>query len=70
MKAATPPEQRGSLRMSVVRAVRAEGADAVPVDGQIPPEEALRRVQLLRNSVKYRAVDVHCMIRPPASWRP
>ena len=28
-------------------------------DGQIPPEEALRRVNLLRNSVKYKAVDIH-----------
>ena len=27
--------------------------------GQISPEEAMRRVNLLRRSVKYRAVDVH-----------
>ena len=27
-------------------------------DGQIPPEEALRRVNLLRHSVKYRAITI------------
>lgn len=60
MKAATPPEQRGSLRMSVSCALFVPKAQTpFQWDGQIPPEEALRRVQLLRNSVKYRAVDVH-----------
>ena len=28
-------------------------------DGQISPEETLRRVRLLKNSVKYRAIDVN-----------
>ena len=60
MKVATPPEQRGSLRMSVSCALFVPKAQTpFQWDGQIPPEEALRRVQLLRNSVKYRAVDVH-----------
>lgn len=60
MKAATPPEQRGSLRMSVSCALFVPKAQTpFQWDGQITPEEALRRVQLLRNSVKYRAVDVH-----------
>ncbi len=60
MKAATPPEQRGSLRMSVSCALFVPKAQTpFQWDGQIPPEEALRRVQLLRNSVKYRPVDVH-----------
>ncbi|WP_225749344.1 TIGR03960 family B12-binding radical SAM protein [Paraeggerthella sp. Marseille-Q4926] len=60
MKAATPPEQRGSLRMSVSCALFVPKAQTpFQWDGQIPPEEALRRVNLLRNSIKYRAIDVH-----------
>lgn len=60
MKAATPPEQRGGLALSISCALFVPKAQTpFQWDGQIPPEEALRRVQLLRNSVKYRAVDVH-----------
>ncbi len=60
MKAATPPEQRGSLRMSVSCALFVPKAQTpFQWDGQIPPEEAQRRVNLLRHSVKYKAVDVH-----------
>ena len=59
-KAAVPPEQRGNVRVSVSCALFVPKAQTpFQWDGQIPPEEALRRVQLLRNSVKYRAVDVH-----------
>ena len=60
MKAAVPPEQRGSIRVSVSCALFVPKAQTpFQWDGQIAPEEALRRVNLLRHSVKYRAVDVH-----------
>ncbi|WP_102378405.1 TIGR03960 family B12-binding radical SAM protein [Raoultibacter timonensis] len=59
-KAAVPPEQRGHVRMSVSCALFVPKAQTpFQWDGQIPPEEAMRRVNLLRSSVKYRAVDVH-----------
>ncbi|WP_302390924.1 TIGR03960 family B12-binding radical SAM protein [Eggerthella sinensis] len=60
MKAATPPEQRGGLALSISCALFVPKAQTpFQWDGQIPPEEALRRVNLLRNSVRYRAIDVH-----------
>jgi radical SAM family uncharacterized protein len=59
-KAAVPPEQRGSVRMSVSCAVFVPKAQTpFQWDGQISPEETLRRVGLLKRSVKYKAVDVH-----------
>ena len=59
-KKATPPEQRGSIRMSVSCALFVPKAQTpFQWDGQIAPEEALRRVGVLRRSVKYRAIDVH-----------
>ncbi|NGM17388.1 TIGR03960 family B12-binding radical SAM protein [Eggerthellaceae bacterium zg-893] len=59
-KAAVPPEQRGSVRLSVSVAVFVPKAQTpFQWDGQITPEETLRRIQLLRNSVKYKAVDVN-----------
>ena len=59
-KAAVPPEQRGSIRMSVSCALFVPKAQTpFQWDGQIAPEEAIRRVNLLRHSVKYKAVDVH-----------
>ncbi len=59
-KKATPLEQRGSIRMSVSCALFVPKAQTpFQWDGQIAPEEALRRVGLLRRSVKYRAIDVH-----------
>ena len=59
-KAAVAPEQRGNVRVSVSCALFVPKAQTpFQWDGQIPPEEALRRVRLLRNSVKYKAVDVH-----------
>ncbi len=58
-KAAVAPEQRGSIRMSVSCALFVPKAQTpFQWDGQIAPEEALRRVNLLRHSVKYKAVDV------------
>lgn len=59
-KKAVPVEQRGNIRMSVSCALFVPKAQTpFQWDGQIAPEEALRRVALLRRSVKYRAIDVH-----------
>ncbi|MBQ3106136.1 MAG: TIGR03960 family B12-binding radical SAM protein [Eggerthellaceae bacterium] len=59
-KAAVPVDQRGSVRMSVSCALFVPKAQTpFQWDGQISREEALRRVGLLRRSVKYKAVDVH-----------
>ncbi len=59
MKAATPPDQRGSLAMTVSVALFVPKAQTpFQWDGQISREEALRRVGLLKRSVKYRAVRV------------
>ena len=59
-RAAVPPDQRGSVKISVSVALFVPKAQTpFQWDGQIAPEEALRRVGVLRRSVKYRAVDVH-----------
>ena len=59
-KAAVAPEQRGSVRVSISCALFVPKAQTpFQWDGQISREEALRRVGLLRRSVKYKAVDVH-----------
>lgn len=59
-KAAVAPEQRGNVRVSASVALFVPKSQTpFQWDGQIPPEEAIRRVNLLRNSVKYRAVDIH-----------
>ena len=59
-KAAVEPSQRGSIRMSVSVALFVPKSQTpFQWDGQIAPEEAIRRVNLLRNSIKYRAVQVH-----------
>ena len=59
-KKATPENQRGNVRMSISCAVFVPKAQTpFQWDGQISPEEAQRRIGLLRRSVKYRAVDVH-----------
>ncbi len=58
-KANVPPEQRGSVRMSISCAVFVPKAlTPFQWDGQISPEETMRRVGLLKRSVKYKAVDV------------
>jgi radical SAM family uncharacterized protein len=58
-KAAVAPEQRGSIRMSVSCAVFVPKSQTpFQWDGQISPEETMRRVSLLKRSVKYKAVDV------------
>lgn len=59
MRAVVPADQKGSLALSVSCAVFVPKAQTpFQWDGQITPQEALRRVQLLRNSVKYRAIRV------------
>lgn len=59
-KKATPPEARGSVKVSISCALFVPKAQTpFQWDGQITTEEANRRINLLRSSVKYRAVDVH-----------
>lgn len=59
-KKAVPEDQRGNVRVSISCALFVPKAQTpFQWDGQIPPEEAKRRIDLLRRSVKYRAVDVH-----------
>lgn len=60
MKAATPEEQRGSLRMVVSVAVFVPKSQTpFQWDGQISSDETLRRVSLLKRSVKYKAIQVN-----------
>lgn len=59
-KKAVPEKNRGQIRMSVSCALFVPKAQTpFQWEGQITPEEALRRVALLRSSVKYKAIDVH-----------
>lgn len=59
-KAAVAPEQRGSIRVSISCALFVPKAQTpFQWDGQISAEEALRRVGILRRSVRYRAVEVN-----------
>ena len=59
-RAIVPPEQRGAIQVGVSCALFVPKAQTpFQWDGQIAPEEALRRVKLLRSSVKYRAVQVN-----------
>ena len=59
-KKAVPENQRGNVRVSISCALFVPKAQTpFQWDGQISPEEAKRRIDLLRRSVKYRAVDVH-----------
>ena len=59
-KKAVPENQRGNVRMSISCALFVPKSQTpFQWDGQISPEEAQRRINLLRRSVKYRAVDVH-----------
>ncbi len=58
-KAIVPKEQKGSIQISASVALFVPKAHTpFQWEGQIPPEEALRRVNLLRHSVKYRAITV------------
>ena len=54
-----PPDQKGSVKISASVALFVPKSQTpFQWDGQIPPEEAQRRVNLLRNSVRYRSIDV------------
>ena len=58
-RAIVPKDQKGSIQISASVALFVPKAHTpFQWDGQIPSEEALRRVKLLRNSVKYRAITV------------
>lgn len=58
-RAAVPPEQKGNVRMSVSCALFVPKPQTpFQWDGQISREEALRRVHLLRSSVRSRAIMV------------
>ena len=51
---------RGSVHMSISCALFVPKAQTpFQWDGQISPDEALRRAALLRRSVKYKALDIH-----------
>ncbi len=57
---AVPEDQRGNVKVSISCALFVPKSQTpFQWDGQISPEEAKRRIDLLRRSVKYRAVDVH-----------
>lgn len=54
-----PPEQRGNIAISASIAVFVPKSQTpFQWDGQLSPDEALRRVNLLRNSVKYKAINI------------
>ena len=56
---AVSKDQRGAIQISASVALFVPKAQTpFQWDGQIPPEEALRRVNLLRHSVKYRAISI------------
>ena len=58
--AAVPPEQKGAVQISASLALFVPKAQTpFQWDGQIAPEEAIRRVNLVRSSVKRRSVIVH-----------
>lgn len=57
---AVPPEQKGAVQISASVALFVPKAQTpFQWDGQISPQEAARRVSLLRRSVKYKAVTVN-----------
>lgn len=59
-RAIVPPDQRGGLQVGVSVALFVPKSQTpFQWDGQIPPEEAQRRVDLLRHSIKYRAITVN-----------
>ena len=59
-RAAVEPKQRGSVAISVAIALFVPKAQTpFQWDGQIAPEEAQRRVDLVRHGVKRRAITVH-----------
>lgn len=59
MKAATPADQRGSLRLGIsVNVFVPKSQTPFQWDGQIPAEEAARRVGVIRENLKYRAITL------------
>ncbi len=59
MRQHTPPEERGSLRLSVSVAVFVPKAQTpFQWDGQITSEEALRRIGIVRKNLRYKAINL------------
>ncbi len=59
-KKVVPENQRSRIRITVAVALFVPKPQTpFQWDGQIPPEEAQRRVNLLRHSIKYRAIEVN-----------
>lgn len=59
-KAAVAPEQKGNVKISISCALFVPKPQTpFQWDGQISAEEALRRIKLLRDSIKYRAIAVN-----------
>lgn len=59
-RAAVPPEQKGAVQISASLALFVPKAQTpFQWDGQIAPEEAIRRVNVVRSSVKRRSIIVH-----------
>ncbi|MCI9128972.1 MAG: TIGR03960 family B12-binding radical SAM protein [Eggerthellaceae bacterium] len=59
MRELTPPEDRGRLKMTVALAVFVPKAHTpFQWEGQIPPEEARRRAQIVREATRFRAIKV------------
>ena len=58
-RAIVPAEQRGAIQISISCALFVPKAQTpFQWNGQISPEEAMRRVNLLRHSIKYKAINV------------
>lgn len=59
MKASTPADQRGSLRLGIsVNVFVPKSQTPFQWDGQISPDEAARRVSVIRQNLKYRAITL------------
>lgn len=59
MKASTPADQRGSLRLGIsVNVFVPKSQTPFQWDGQISPDEAARRVAVIRQNLRYRAITL------------
>lgn len=59
MKEATPPDQRGSLRLGIsVNVFVPKSQTPFQWDGQISEEEAARRVAVIKQHLRYRAITL------------
>ncbi len=59
MKASTPPDQRGSLRLGIsINVFVPKSQTPFQWDGQIDSDEAARRVGIIRKGLKYKAITL------------